>query len=37
MITMDVSQGFSEVAMIGIVVALLTIGILAHIQRRKSK
>ena len=36
-ITLDVSQGFSEVAMIGIVVTLLTIAVLAHIQRRKSK
>jgi len=36
-IALDVSQGFSEVAMIGIVVTLLTIAVLAHIQRRKSK
>jgi len=36
-ITLDVSQGSSEVAMIGIFVTLLTIAILAHVQRRKSK
>ena len=37
MIALDVSQGFSEIAMIGIVVTLVTVAILAHIQRRKSK
>ena len=37
MIALDVSQGFSEIAMIGIVVILVTIAVVAHIQRRKSK
>jgi len=37
MITLDLSQGFSEVAMIGIVIALFVITIFARINRRKSK
>jgi len=36
-ITLDVSEGFSEVAMIAIIVTLLTIAILVRIQWRRSK
>ena len=36
-ITLDLGQGFSEVTMIGIVIALFAIAIFARIQRRKSK
>lgn len=36
-ITLDLSQGFNEVAMIGIVITLFVIAIFAHIRRRKSK
>lgn len=36
-ITLDLSQGFSEVAMIGIVITLFVIAIFAHTLRRKSK
>ena len=36
-VTLDISQGFSEFVMIGIVITLFVIAIFANIERRKSK